>query len=145
MMPRRVSCCRGPLRFAFASATLRKSGLPFMFVALCVFVLSLLDGGDLAGAEEATKVAIRKVNGRTKAVVTVEGAQVETAKEEKNKVTKTMTAVEKGALEMMSTSNELVGRGTDQAVQTVQSFGDSMFSWLFRMLDFRKASKAKDQ
>ena len=99
----------------------------------------------LARAEEATKVSIRKVNGRTEAVVTITGEKSSTAEEEKNKVEKTFHVVEEGAREVMDTSNELVGRGTDQAVQTVQSVGDSMLSWFFRMLDFRKASESKDQ
>ena len=87
------------------------------------------------GWADDAHVAIRKVNGRTEAVVTVPGAMLEEPAEEKGSMEETIAAVEDGAIEVMGTSNEIVGRGTDHAVRTVQSVGDSAFSWFFHMLD----------
>ena len=111
-----------------------RTSLKSSFVVLVVMTITIaLDPGVL-GAKDP-KVALRTVDGRTQATVTLPGMDRD-ALEDKGRIEETMTVVEDGALGVMEPPNELLGKGTDQAVKTVQSVSDSAFSWIFRKLDF---------
>jgi len=87
---------------------------------------------------ESAKVSIQKYDDRTEALVTVTGISDESLDSKNSAVQETFEAIEDGTLDVMGTSHELVARGTDQTVETVQSVGHSAFSWFFRALDFQK-------
>jgi hypothetical protein len=104
---------------------------------LIVFVL-ISDFTAQAKAAEP-KIAINQIEeGRTEAVVTLPGPTAEELKAaEQKKVIGTIQVVEEGAVDVMGASSKFVGQGTDRAVGTVETVGNSAFAWLFKMLDFK--------
>ena len=100
-------------------------------------VMFLLCGQPLALAEK-TNVSIQRVEDRTKATVTLARDTKSETEQEADQSREPISVVEDGTLEVMEASNDLLGLGTDRAVEAVSSVGDSAFSWLFRALDFTK-------
>jgi hypothetical protein len=88
-------------------------------------------------ANEITGVEISDHEGRKEAVVSLKAIrdQKKKADETGNVVKETITKVEDGTFEVMGASSDYVGRGTDGTIKAIQSFGESMFSWFFKLTD----------
>ena len=91
---------------------------------------------------EDSDVEIRKVDGRSEATIKSNHSEAAPERGQKHQMAKTFTNIEKSTSGVASASSNLLGRGTDGTVETVQKVGGSSLARFFRFLDF---SRKKEQ
>ena len=88
---------------------------------------------------EETEVLIKKVKNRSEAVVTTKPPpKVDDAQNQKSAGVRPIETAEAGTVGMAQTSVGVIGKGTDQTVETVQKMGGSIVARFFRAMDFMR-------
>lgn len=84
-------------------------------------------------SDDSADVKIKEVEGRKEALVSLNKSSAN--KPSDGKIKKTLNQVGKDTYDVMDASNQVIARGTDKTVSTIQVFGENLFSWIFKKAD----------
>ncbi|OGW79571.1 MAG: hypothetical protein A3G33_07185 [Omnitrophica bacterium RIFCSPLOWO2_12_FULL_44_17] len=118
------------------------------FAGLFLLILIVSPFFLLAGNENKDlnpDIAIRQVEDRKEATFSgTPAAAVAESPAKRAAIKKTLKVVEDNTADVTEKSSNLIGKGTDKTVHTVEKGGDSIFSWSVKWVDsFFKQKKTK--
>ena len=122
----------------------KKTQMSFFNVLVLISIISALLMGQVCFGEDEAEVTIKKIDGRSEAIVKRK-YQPSSVPVEKEIAGDAVSKVEKGTFGVAQKSTILVGKGADQTVKTVQKVSEPWLVRLFHFLDFsRKKEQATD-